>query len=108
MGHQRANPECERDEGYREQEPRDDLMPGQGGPEPDVDIEKKQSDDELPRKETIEAVRTRRAEGRAGDIDEQGGQRDEGDQLIQVEHAVHLDIDSSFDRNKGNRPDERK
>ena len=50
-------PEDERDEAGEEQEPGDQLMPGSRLKKPDLDVEQKQSQDSLPGKEAVEAVR---------------------------------------------------
>jgi hypothetical protein len=81
LGDQRVNSKGKWDNANNEEEPRDSLIPGKRCVKPNIDIEKNQRDDELPRPETIKTMRARRTERGARDIDEPGGQHDEGDQL---------------------------
>ena len=53
---QRAHPENKREDANDEQEPGDKLVPDPGVKKPNVQVENQQSGDQLPSKETIEAV----------------------------------------------------
>ena len=74
-------PEDERHEADDQQDPRDDLVPGERVVEPDGDVEQDERDDELPGEEAIEAMRARRTERGPRDIDDGDGEYDEGDYL---------------------------
>ena len=77
------------DNANNEEEPRDNLMPGKRYIKPNLDINKNQCNNELPRPETIKSMRAWRKERGARDVNEPGGQHDESDQL---EHTLILKL----------------
>ena len=87
---QRADPENKRDDAEDEQEPGDELVPGERVLKPGIDIEQEQRQDELPGEETVKAVRTGRAKRGARDIGKHKGENQEGDDFPECHWLISV------------------